>query len=223
MTGTERLDQVIFFDIDNCLYPLDLGLVALTTARIHALALTAGLSTETVTETCETYYRDYGLTVRGLMKHHGVKPSDFNEKVDGSLPLETLIKPDPELRRILKAVKIRRWAFTNAGIDHARRVLRCLGIEDLFEGITFCDYAEIDFPCKPERAAYERAMLEAGVTDPRMCYFVDDSAKNVEVAIELGWTAVEVSQKASTMLNISRIHELPQVLPQLFDQTLFST
>ncbi|KAJ1879431.1 suppressor of deletion of TFIIS [Coemansia sp. RSA 1722] len=217
MTEPNHIDQVFFFDIDNCLYPPDLGLTALTKSRIHAFALSAGLGPETVVDTCNTYLSDYGLTVRGLMKYHGVDPTEFNEKVDGSLPLEEVIKPDAELRKILERVNIRRWAFTNAGIAHARRVLQCLGIDDLFEGITYCDYTEPNFPCKPERAAYERAMKEAGVTDHRLCYFVDDSSKNIQAAVALGWTAVEVSQTPSTELHIQRIHELPSVLPHLFN------
>ncbi|KAJ1806511.1 suppressor of deletion of TFIIS [Coemansia sp. RSA 2599] len=218
MTGTECSGPVLFFDIDNCLYAPNQELIALTKSRIYEFAVSAGLSPETVVETCNTYFNDYGLTVRGLIKHHAVDPSSFNEKVDDSLPLQSFIKPDMELRKMLQAVNIRRWAFTNAGVAHARRVLGCLGVEDLFDGITYCDYTEPSFPCKPERAAYERAMLEAGVSDPQMCYFVDDSLRNVEAAAELGWTAVEVSPTQRTALHIQRIHELPSVLPQLFNK-----
>ncbi|KAJ2785093.1 suppressor of deletion of TFIIS [Coemansia interrupta] len=219
MTGPNLSSHVFFFDIDNCLYSPDLGIMRLTKDRIHAFGRSIGMDPATVADTCETYLRDYGLTVRGLMEHHGVDPVEFNEKVDGSLPLDSVIKPDPRLRKLLLAVTARRWAFTNAGIDHARRVLRCLAVDDLFEGITYCDLSEPDFPCKPEPRAYERAMRDAGVSDPRLCFFADDSSNNVKTAVQLGWTAVEVSPVKTADLHIYSIYSLPDVLPQAFSES----
>ena len=48
--------------------------------------------------------------------------------------------------------------------------------------MTFADYRVSNFDCKPEISSYERAMKDAGVTDPKMCYLVDDSAANVDAA-----------------------------------------
>ncbi|KAJ2483895.1 suppressor of deletion of TFIIS [Coemansia sp. RSA 2131] len=216
-------ERIFFFDIDNCLYAPDLDIARMMKQRIYAYGRKIGLDEASVVKTCASYYRNYGLSVRGLVMHHQIDPVEFDEEVDGSLPLEDIIKPDVELRAMLESIKTRRWAFTNAGNNHARRVLKCLGIADLFEGITFCDYSEPDFPCKPEREAYDRAMCEAGVDDAQLCYFADDSAQNVEAALCLGWTAVLVSPAIHTMgadknhLQIQSIHQLPEVLPQLFN------
>ncbi|KAJ2677298.1 suppressor of deletion of TFIIS [Coemansia sp. RSA 1085] len=216
--GSIQFERVFFFDIDNCLYAPDLGISPLMKQRIYAYGREIGLDENEVVKTCGQYYRDYGLSVRGLIKHHKINPAGFNEKVDGSIPLEDIIKPDPQLRTMLESIQTRRWAFTNAGIDHARRVLRCLQVEELFEGITFCNYEEPDFPCKPERESYDRAMAEAGVSDPQLCFFADDSAKNVDAARRLGWTAVLVSPQINQINDreIQTIHQLPEALPQLF-------
>jgi hypothetical protein len=40
--------------------------------------------------------------------------------------------------------------------QHAERVLRILKLDDLIEGLVYCDYTERNFSCKPERAFYER-------------------------------------------------------------------
>ncbi|KAJ2860997.1 suppressor of deletion of TFIIS [Coemansia aciculifera] len=214
-------ERIFYFDIDNCLYSPDLGIHLLMKDRIYAFGKEIGLDSASVVDTCSSYYKDYGLTVRGLINHHGIDVAAFNKKVDGDLPLESVIKPDPALRQMILSIKTRRWAFTNAGIEHARRVLKCLQVDDLFEGITYCDYAEPNFPCKPERRAYEKAMRESGVKDMQLCYFADDSVSNVKAAKEIGWTAVLVSKQlpsasATTGLHITTIHELPMVLPQLF-------
>lgn len=42
---------------------------------------------------------------------------DFNERCDGSLPLETMLKPDPKARKLLQDIdrsKVRVWGLTNA-------------------------------------------------------------------------------------------------------------
>ncbi|KAJ1668350.1 suppressor of deletion of TFIIS [Coemansia sp. RSA 1813] len=223
---------VLFLDIDNCLYPLSLGIYKMMKSRIYAYGQEIGLDNGSVEETCAEYLKDYGLAVRGLIKHYNIDPASFNEKVDGSLPIEDIIKPNPLLRVMIESTTARVWAFTNAGLDHARRVLSCLGVEDLFEGVTFCDYTEPNFPCKPERRAYEKAMLEAGVSDVHLCYFADDSLNNVQAALDLGWTAVHVSEQRTDCgmgidvgdkndvrcCHISTITELPQALPFLFEQ-----
>jgi pyrimidine and pyridine-specific 5'-nucleotidase len=44
-------------------------------------------------------------------------PLDFDEKCDASLPLETMLSPDPRIRKLLEDIdrsKCRVWALTNA-------------------------------------------------------------------------------------------------------------
>lgn len=121
------------------------------------------------------YYKDYGLAIEGLVRHHKVDALEYNEKVDDALPLEDIMSHDPKLRKLLKDLdtsKVKPWLFTNAYINHGRRVVRLLGVEDLFEGITYCDYSAARFLCKPSPDMFKKAMDEAGVSSPEDCYFV---------------------------------------------------
>ncbi|KAI4176151.1 MAG: hypothetical protein LQ343_001195 [Gyalolechia ehrenbergii] len=123
----------------------------------------------------QKYYQDYGLAISGLVMHHKVDPLEYNREVDDALPLDGLITPNPELRQLLEDMdksKIKLWLFTNGHITHGQRVVGLLGIEDLFEGITFCDYRKMPFVCKPHREMFEKAEAEAGVTATENCYFV---------------------------------------------------
>jgi hypothetical protein len=45
-------------------------------------------------------------------------------------------------------------------------------VNDLFEGITFCDYAQSTMICKPHPEMFEKAMREAKVKQAKDCYFV---------------------------------------------------
>lgn len=121
------------------------------------------------------YYRNYGLAIEGLVRHHEIDPMDYNAKVDDALPLEDILKPDPEIRQLLEDIdrsKVTVWLLTNAYSTHGRRVVKLLGIEDQFEGLTFCDYAQQPLVCKPSKEMYLRAMQEAGAVEPEDCFFV---------------------------------------------------
>jgi pyrimidine and pyridine-specific 5'-nucleotidase len=108
---------VAFFDIDNTLYSANAKIAEAMYVRIHDYFVSLGLSDEEASTLNSQYYTQYGLALRGLQRHHGVDPMEFNEKCDGSLPLEEMLKPNPLVRRLLQDIdrsKCRVWALTNA-------------------------------------------------------------------------------------------------------------
>jgi len=123
----------------------------------------------------QEYYKTYGLAIEGLVRHHKIDALEYNRQVDDALPLEDIIKPNTQLRHFLLDIdtsKVKLWLFTNAYKTHGSRVVKLLGIDDLFEGMTFCDYGSEKFVCKPHDDAFEKAMNDAGVTEKKDCYFV---------------------------------------------------
>ena len=158
---------VLFFDIDNCLYPRSLQIQDLMAGLIDSYFVRhLSLSAEDATALHSRYYRDYGLAISGLVKHHKVDPLAYNEEVDNALPLEDIIKPDKDLQELLEGVdksKCKLWLFTNAHITHARRVVSLLGVERFFEGLTYCDYTQQPLVAKPHDDMFEKAEMEAGV------------------------------------------------------------
>jgi len=100
---------------------------------------------------------------------------NFNHEVDDALPLDNVITPNPQLRKLLEDIdksKVKLWLFTNAYITHAQRVVRLLGIEDMFGGITYCDYSKMPLVCKPHAEMYEKAEMEAGAASSDNCFFI---------------------------------------------------
>ena len=123
----------------------------------------------------QEYYKTYGLAIEGLVRHHKIDPLEYNRQVDDAIPLETILSPDPTLRKLLLDIdtsKVKLWLFTNAYVTHGKRVVKLLGVDDLFEGMTFCDYGSEKLICKPYVVMYEKAMREAGVKEFKDCYFV---------------------------------------------------
>lgn len=167
---------VFFFDIDNCLYSRNKQVFSLMQELIDKFFVEhLSLSPEDAYMLHHQYYKEYGLAIEGLTRHHKVNALEFNQKVDDALPLDDILKPDHELRKLLQAFdreKVKLWLFTNAHVTHGIRVVRLLGIDDLFEGITYCDYGAQEILCKPRDAMFLKAERESGASQKDHCYFV---------------------------------------------------
>ena len=216
---------VFFFDIDNCLYPKSRKVHDHMGRLINKYFMThLSVSREEAWELHERYYKDYGLAIEGLSRFHKIDPMDFNREVDDAIPLDDILSPDADLRALLEKfdkTKVKMWLFTNAYITHGKRVVKLLGVDDLFEGITFCDYREKKLIPKPLTEMYEKAEREAGASKRSDCYFVDDSFMNCVAAHERGWKAVHLvepdvkpPEKKATDHQIAHLSELLALFPQ---------
>lgn len=226
--------KVFFFDIDNCLYPSstkihDLMAVAIIDYFKHQL----GLDEKHAVELNKTYYKNYGLAIRGLMLHHGIDPTDYNMLVDDALPLQDILKPNEKLREVLIKLKEcgkvdKLWLFTNAYKTHALRCVRLLGIADLFDGITYCNYkAAESMICKPDAAAFEKAKQESGLGDFKNAFYVDDSGSNIHTGLACGIPKCahvvedkileELGKTPEGSVVIKNITQLPLAFPELFE------
>jgi pyrimidine and pyridine-specific 5'-nucleotidase len=144
------------------------------------------LSREDAYNLHQDYYRTYGLAIEGLVRHHKIDALEYNRQVDDAVPLEDILSPDPQLRKLLGDIdrsKVKLWLFTNAYVNHGKRVVRLLGVEDMFEGMTFCDYGAERLVCKPYQESFERAMKQAGVRDEKDCYFVGEDLRTKTLAL----------------------------------------
>ncbi|TKY84589.1 hypothetical protein EX895_006491 [Sporisorium graminicola] len=183
-------EAIVWLDIDNTLYKRSTKIADLMAQRIRAYFHGMGLSEQDAKTLHTTYYKTYGLAIRGLVKHHQIDPLDYDRKCDASLPLEDILQPDYQIKQLLTDLdrtRVRVFALTNAYKYHADRVLRLLDLADQVEGIVYCDYAVPVFACKPELDYYRAALLVVQATPETRNYFVDDSSLNIVAAKELGW------------------------------------
>lgn len=157
---------------------VSLPLADRTLVQVDYFVTHLSLSRQDAKELHLRYLKDHGLAIAGLILHHKIDPLEFNREVDDALPLDGIINPDPLLRNLLADMdrtKVKPWLFTNAYINHAQRVIRLLGVEDMFEGITFCDYEKWPLVCKPDQEMFRIAEEEAGASSVEDCYFVGNS------------------------------------------------
>jgi putative hydrolase of the HAD superfamily len=195
---TQRADlthvDTWLFDLDNTLYPLESGLALTVSGRItDFVAELTGLPRDEAHVLQKRYLAEHGLTLRGLMDHHGVDPDVFHAALH-DIPLDCLI-PDEALAAALARLPGRRLIFTNADAVHARRVLAHLGLAGLFDDIFHIGSAV--FAPKPSAAAFA-AIVAAHAIDPASTAFFEDAAHNLEPAAHLGMTTVLVGKGAAT-------------------------
>jgi putative hydrolase of the HAD superfamily len=186
--------RVALIDLDDTLYGAETGLWPAIGLRIEQyMADELGLAAESVPGLRRRYFEQYGTTLNGLVAEQGIDPAGYLRYVH-DLPLERYLQPTPALDAMLARLPLTKAIFTNADAAHARRVMACLGVAHHFE--TIVDIEAMNYRCKPDPAAYARALEMVGATAAE-CVYADDSMRNLIPARAQGMTTVLVGQNQS--------------------------
>jgi len=184
--------KYILFDLDETLYPSRSGLMAeIGELMSRFMEERLRMSPTEVPALREHYYHVYGTTMQGLRIHHDIDPEDYLAYVH-DLPLEDYIAPNDELDKVLAEIETEKVIFTNASAEHACRVLAILGVERHFSRII--DVRALGYISKPYPEAYQRTLEILGA-EGHECLLVDDRARNLAPAKELGMITVLVSNQ----------------------------
>jgi putative hydrolase of the HAD superfamily len=141
------------------------------------------VSPDQAAELRRSYFREHGTTMNGLMKVHQIDPHDFLAFVhDVDL---ACVPPDPALLAALERLGGHKIVHTNGSVRHAERLLDHLGFSGSFSGIV--DIVAADFKPKPALAGY-RLLLRRHAVAPETALMVEDIARNLAPAAELGMT-----------------------------------
>lgn len=220
--------KYILFDLDETLYPSRSGLMAeIGRLMSRYMEERLGMSPTEVPTLREHYYRMYGTTMRGLQIHHGIDPEDYLAYVH-DIPLEDYIGPNDKLDRVLAEIEAEKVVFTNASKEHARRVLKTLGIERHFSHII--DVRALGCISKPDPEAFRRALEILGVKGDE-CLIVDDRVLNLAPAKELGMITVLVGSEKTALRQghskdvdfvIGEVEEIGKVVRRLTSEGLSS-
>ncbi len=178
-------------DLDNTLYAADAGVFARMDRRMTAfVANELGVDGETADQLRVKYWKQYGTTLRGMMLHHGMEPEDFLKDVH-DINAHELLEPDTKLNDALSRLPGRKVIHTNGIREHAKRILKALGIAHHFGQIYDIRFnAYIPKPCRKTLAM----LIAAEGARPERTLVVDDMADNLKVARELGCKTVWISR-----------------------------
>lgn len=178
----------VFFDLDDTLYPSDTGLWHAIKERMNSyMRERMHFPEDQIASVREKYFLQYGTTMRGLQANHNIDTEDFLAYVH-DLPLKDYLTPNPTLRSVIASLPTRNLIFTNADINHAKRVLNVLELSDLFD--TIVDVNTVSPYCKPMLESFQIAMKLAGETDLSKCVMIDDIHRTTRAAREAGMFSI---------------------------------
>jgi putative hydrolase of the HAD superfamily len=205
------------FDLDNTLHDADPHIFPhLNRSMTAYLEEHLALSREDANALRMKYWRRYGATLLGLMRHHAVDPQHFLHQTHAFPDLSQAVLRHPLLRPTLTRLPGRKLVFSNSPVHYSRAVLDLLRVADLFDGI-FC-IEQTGYQPKPDRRGFLR-LLHRHRLIARRCIMVEDSLANLRTAKRLGMQTVWVTRaaKAPVYVDVAVRHValLPSILSRL--------
>lgn len=202
------------FDLDNTLHDARPHIFPHINRSMTAyLAEHLALGEADANELRNFYWRRYGATLVGLIRHHGIDPRHFLRETHDFPGLDGLVVGRRELRSTLRRLRGRRIVFSNAPERYARAILDALGVADLFDDV-FC-IERTRFRPKPDVHGFLRLMREHRL-QPSRCIMVEDSLENLRTAKRLRmktvWVDATSRAPAWVDVHVRHVVRLPRLL-----------
>jgi putative hydrolase of the HAD superfamily len=133
----------------------------------------------------KNYFYEYNTTLNGMINNHKIDANEFLEFVhDVDI---NFLKKDKLLNEELMKLDGKKIIFTNGSRKHAMNVTRRIGIEQHFDDIF--DIVDSEFVPKPDIVSYKK-IVEKHKIDPKLCGFIEDIARNLKPAYEMGMKTI---------------------------------
>ena len=138
------------------------------------------------------YWRVYGATLKGLMRHHGVDAYHFLQETHRLMDLPNMVIQIKRLKHLLNSLPGRKCVFTNAPREYAIRVLQLMGIEDCFELIFSVESTK--FHAKPSVRGFQ-ILLKTLKAKPVDCVMLEDNLPALMTAKRLGMRTIWITKQ----------------------------
>ena len=174
------------FDLDNTLYSGKTKVFEQVDKKMSKyISQKLDVSIEEAKKIQKNYFHKYNTTLNGMIKNHKIDANEFLEFVH-DINIDFL-KKDLILNEELKKLDGKKIIFTNGSKKHALNVCKKIGIDQHFDG--FFDIVDSEFIPKPAIEPYKR-LVEKHKIDPKLCVLVEDIARNLKPAYEMGMKTV---------------------------------
>lgn len=164
----------------------------------------------------EKYWRRYGATLLGLMRHHGTDPDHFLWHTHQFPELARMVVADRAVVHTVRRLPGRKILFSNSPAHYAHAVLDVLGLASLFDGVYAIEH--VRYQPKPLRGGFRRLIAQERLI-PGRSVMVDDSLPNLRAAHLLGMRTVWVSREPRVpdyvTVRVSSVRQLPRLLDDL--------
>ena len=186
-----RQGRAWIFDLDNTLHNATVHVFPrINRAMTDYLRAHLDLDEAAAHALRQTYWRRYGATLLGLIRHHDTDPAHFLWHTHQFPDLQRVLVAEPLLRATLNRLPGRKFVFSNAPVHYAESVLRALGIYDLFADVFTIEHTR--YRPKPDSFGFLR-LCRIHHLRPRRCIMVEDNLDNLRTAKRLGMKTVWIT------------------------------
>ena len=217
--------RVWLFDLDDTLHDaMHASMDEIRSAMGDYMIEHLGLAEPEAAVLRTQYWRRYGATLLGVVRHHGVKASHFLHHTHLLPGLEARVRGHGADLAALARLPGRKYIVTNAPLAYAVRVMGALGargIAHLFDGIVTIEQMHMfgDLRPKPDARMFRSLAAKLGVR-PSQCTLVEDTLVHQKSARRVGmhtvWMQRYVQQPgarrhrrpAYVERRVRRLHEL---------------
>ena len=174
------------FDLDNTLYSGKTKVFEQVDRKMSKyISEKLQVSVEKARKIQKSYFYEYNTTLNGMIKNHKIDANEFLDYVH-DINIDFL-KEDLKLIEELEKLNGKKIIFTNGSRKHALNVTRRIGVDRCFDDIF--DIVDSEFIPKPSIEPYKKLVKKHKI-DPNLCVFVEDIARNLKPAYEMGMKTV---------------------------------
>ena len=174
------------FDLDNTLYSGNTKVFEQVDKKMtEYISKKLKVDKEEAKKIQKKYFYEYNTTLNGMIKNHKINANEFLEFVH-DINIDFLQK-DLALAKEIEKLDGIKIIFTNGSRKHALNVTKRLGVDQLFDDIF--DIVDCDFIPKPLVEPYKKLVKKHKI-DPKLCVLVEDIARNLKPAYEMGMKTV---------------------------------
>ena len=205
--------RVWIFDLDNTLHDARARIFPSMHEQINAyLRRNFGVDEVGANAMRQDFWRRYGTTLRGLMRHHGTDPRHFLAQTHVFPELADMVVRENALKHALARLPGRKLVFSNAPRAYVEAVLRALRLRRFFDAVYTIE--DTGYRGKPSLLGFH-VLLRNHDLDPHRCVFIDDMLENLRAAHRLGMSTVWVNASRRRVpyvdLCVASITELPRL------------
>jgi putative hydrolase of the HAD superfamily len=189
------------FDLDNTLHDASHAIFPAISANMNVYIArvlgngTVPASQEAVDAARLGYWKRYGATLLGMIRHHDVSAADFLHQTHQLPALQKMIRAERGLSRLLQRLPGQKILLTNGPTRYSTDVLRHLGLQRQFAHHIAIEDMRVHghLRPKPSRLMLRRLLRRHGAS-ARRCILVEDTLANLKAARQLGMRTVWVTQ-----------------------------
>jgi putative hydrolase of the HAD superfamily len=187
------MSRIWIFDLDDTLHDASAHIFpVMNRAMTQYIMDELNLDETAAHELRKHYWRVYGATLKGLMRHHGVDACHFLQETHRLMDLPNMVIQVKQLKSLIKRLPGRKCVFTNAPRDYAIRVLQLMGIADCFELVFSVESTQ--FHAKPSVRGFQM-LLKTLKANPKNCIMLEDNLPALMTAKRLGMQTIWVTKK----------------------------